>query len=176
MPDPAPDPQNPPQDTPADPPQDPPADPPADPSEEGLPDAVKAVLKKERDARREADRRAREAEAKAKQFEDRDKSEVQKAIERAEQAERDAAGARTQALRLRVGQAKSLPPEVAELLNGKDEKEMGEHADRLIAAGVKAPNGTPPPSYDGGARPPAEPSGAAGFDAAIRTAAGRGTS
>lgn len=118
-----------------------------------------------------AARKARQdAEAKIKEFEDRDKSEHEKVAERAKTAEERADRAELKALRLTIGQRKGLAPEIAELLNGTDEKEMSDHADRLIKAGVRTTDGGS--SFDGGAREGQEP-GKGDFDAAIRTAAGR---
>lgn len=112
----------------------------------------------------------RDAEAKVKEFEDKDKSDSEKLAGKVTEAERRAQEAETKLLRLTVGQKKGLPPEIAELLNGKDEKEMADHADRLVKAGVKA-NGDGTTTFDGGARESSAPVG--DMDAAIRAAAGR---
>lgn len=79
--------------------------------EDGLPEAVKTVLRKNRAATRAAEKAARKAQAeaakamaKAKEYEDRDKSELDRANERAEAAEKALAEARAngQVLALRT--------------------------------------------------------------------------
>jgi hypothetical protein len=113
---------------------------------------------------------ANELKTRLQQFEDRDKSDLQKATERAERAEREATEAKTASLRIKVGQSKGLPIEVAELLHGDNEKDMTAHADRLIKAGIAG--GQQRTTFDGGTRQQAPPAG--GMDALIRAAAGRG--
>lgn len=135
---------------------------------EGLSDEVKAILAKERKAAREADKRAKSAEARIKEFEDKDKSESEKLAEKAALAEKDAADARTELLRLKVGGKKGLAPELAERLVGSTEEEMAADADRLLEA-IKAKPAAG--SFDGGARSPAP--GGRSMNDLIRQAAGR---
>lgn len=104
-----------------------------------IPAEVAAALKK---ANKEAETYRR----RLKELEDRDKSDQQKATERATQAEKDAADARTAYLRLKVGTTKGLAPSLAERLRGETEEEMAADADALLAA-VK-PNGKG--SFDSG--------------------------
>ena len=131
-----------------------------------LPEPVREVLNKERKAAREAEKRARAAEAKAQEYEDRDKSEQEKLAERAAAAEGDAFAAEQKYLRLKVGTEKGLSPALAERLQGTTEEEMVQDAERLLAA-VK-PKGSD--DFDGGARQPAP---AGDMNSILRRAAGR---
>lgn len=126
------------------------------PAEGELPEAVKKILQENRKELRDAVKRAKQAEARAKEYEDRDKSEQDKLAERAAQAEKDAADARQQYLRLKVSTAKGLSAELAERLNGESEEELEQDAERLLEI-VKPKPVTG--SLDGGARRP--PSNAA---------------
>lgn len=107
--------------------------------------------------------KAAEAEAKAakalreqiKQYEDKDKTDLQKATERAVAAEKSAADA----TRLRVAVLKGYSGEqaiaTADLLRGDTEDELTSHLDRLVSSGVLAAAGVstkPTGSADGGAR------------------------
>lgn len=65
-------------------------------------------------------------------IEDKDKSELQKAQERAEAAERQASEAGSRALRLEVAAAKGLPPSIAGRLKGKTRAELEADADELL--------------------------------------------
>lgn len=98
-----------------------------------IPPEVAAALRK-------ANKEAETARRRLREIEDRDKTETQKATERATQAEKDAAEARAAYLRLKVGSAKGLPVGLAERLRGDTEEEMAADADSLLAA-VKPSNG-----------------------------------
>ena len=86
--------------------------------------------------------KAREQEARAKanadaatrlqEFEDRDKTEAQKAIERAEAAERRAAEVEARALRLEVAAEKGLTPAQAKRLVGDTREALEADADELL--------------------------------------------
>jgi hypothetical protein len=122
-----------------------------DAGEDGLPDAIKAILTKERNARRAAERKASQLETRVGEFEDRDKTELQKAVERAERAEREAVELRSETLRARVAAKHSLPAELADVLKGDTEEALDEHAQRLAA--LVKPAGQPAGSgFDGGSR------------------------
>jgi len=114
----------------------------------------KAALDKERAARREAEKRAKANEDAAKrlaEIEESNKTEQQKAIDRAEKAEREAAELRQQVLRRDVAAAKGIPAELADRLRGDDKESLEADADTLLAL-VKQPapsKGAPqPPSGD----------------------------
>ncbi len=68
-----------------------------------------------------------------KAIEDKDKSELQKAIERAESAERQAGESTARALRLEVAATKGLPAAIAGRLKGKNRAELEADADELLA-------------------------------------------
>lgn len=79
-------------------------------------------------------RRLRELEplaAKAKELEDRDKTEAQRATEAGEQARREAAEARAEAIRLRVAMRYGLAEEDLDLLGVGDEDQIDARAKRL---------------------------------------------
>jgi hypothetical protein len=109
--------------------------------------------------------KANELEQRLKEFEDRDKSETEKAADRATKAEQEAAAAKTQLLRYEVAKDKGLDAKYAELLTGSTKEEMDSVADRLLELATPAT-----PSFDGGARQPAP---AGDMDTLIRHAAGR---
>jgi len=117
-----------------------------EPVVEDLGEGGKAALAAEREARRKAeaklrdlrnaDKELREVRAALKQFEDRDKSEVDLLRERAESAERAAeeaaksvAAAELSALRSKVAAVKGVP---GERLTGDTEEELAASADQLI--------------------------------------------
>lgn len=87
---------------------------------------VLADLAKERDARQAA-------EARLKEFEDKDKTELQRLEERAAAAEKAAAERESALLRYRVGAAKGLPADLVERLRGDTEEELLADADALLA-------------------------------------------
>lgn len=97
-----------------------------------LGDAGKKALEAERRDKRAAERRAAELEARLKEFEDRDKSESARAIERAEAAEKAAAAAEARALRLEVASEKGLTPAQAKRLVGESREELEADADELL--------------------------------------------
>jgi hypothetical protein len=95
-----------------------------------LGDGGKAAIAAEREARKQAERQLRETQRALKDYEDRDKSELQKALERADAAEKAAAEASFNALRSKVAAAKGVP---ASSLTGSTEDELTASADELIA-------------------------------------------
>jgi len=95
-----------------------------------LGDGGKAALAAEREARKQAEKRSRELERSIKEYEDRDKTELQKWQERAEAAEKRAADAEFTAMRSKVAAQKGVP---ASSLTGKTEDELIASADELIA-------------------------------------------
>ncbi|HET7386856.1 MAG TPA: DUF4355 domain-containing protein [Nocardioidaceae bacterium] len=95
------------------------------------------------------------------------KSEAQKAIERAEKAERTAAEHQTSLLRYQVAASKGVPADLVDFLTGADQSAMEQAADRLLAH-VQKPNGVP--SFDGGSHTVVQ---GGDMNQAIRRAAGR---
>lgn len=88
--------------------------------------AVLADLAKERDARQAL-------EVRLKEFEDRDKTELQRLEERAAAAEKAAADRESALLRYRVATAKNLPADLVDRLKGDTEEELSADADALLA-------------------------------------------
>jgi hypothetical protein len=90
-----------------------------------VPPEVKAALRK-------ANKEAETLRTKLKEFEDRDKTEIQKANERAEAAEKLAATHETSALRLSVAFEKGLTPAQAKRLVGSTRDELEADADEVL--------------------------------------------
>lgn len=97
-----------------------------------LGDAGKKALDAERREKRAAEKRAAELEARLKEFEDRDKTESTRAIERAEAAEKAAAAAEARATRLEIAAEKGLTPAQAKRLVGDTREELEADADELL--------------------------------------------
>jgi cell division septum initiation protein DivIVA len=97
-----------------------------------LGDAGKKALEAERRDKRAAEKRASELEARLKEFEDRDKTESTRAIERAEAAEKAAAAAESRALRLEIAAEKGLTPAQAKRLVGETREELEADASELL--------------------------------------------
>lgn len=121
------------------------------------PDAVRKALQREREAAKEAKRRADEFAAKVAEFEDRDKTETQKLSERAQSAEERATQAEMKALRFEVAVKKGLTGERAALANrlqGNTKEELEADADQLLTLLAEKQE----TSFDGGPRgTPASP-------------------
>ena len=135
--------------------------------------AGEAALKAERERARKAERELKAASAKLKEIEDRDKTELQKATERAAAAEKALADATAQTLRFQVAAEKGLPAGLAARLHGSDAKELAADADKLLAllAGAGGGKGGPP-AFNGGPRKTAD--GKTDMNALIRQSAGLG--
>lgn len=95
-----------------------------------LGDSGKQAIIAEREARKAAERQLRDVQKALKEYEDRDKTELQKALERAEVAEKTAAEAQKSAQRSKVAAARGVP---ASSLTGTTEEELNASADELIA-------------------------------------------
>lgn len=119
------------------------------PKRDEIPPRVAAALKK-------ANEEAQKYRLALKKFEDRDKSEIQRATDERDEARKEADKAKASYLRLKVGAAKGLPTSLAERLQGETEDEMADDADALLAD-MKPTNGTngKAPSFEAGARKPA---------------------
>lgn len=101
-------------------------------------------------ALRKANAEAAKHRAKVKEYEDRDKTELQRAAERAETAEKAAADANTKVIRYRVAAKNGISDEDADLfLTGSDEDTITKQAERY--AELSKSNGTgddkTPPGY-----------------------------
>lgn len=160
------------------PPPAPPADPPADPKDPDPPvaggdsDEIKKLRRESAGYRVKAKEEAeqREAlEAKLKAYEDKDKSDLELALSRAETAERERDEARQatgdtnrELWRYRAAAKYSVPEDLVDLIGGDTEEETFERAERLgtrIASPAEPGRRAPPPSPPRGARrDPAEPS------------------
>lgn len=97
-----------------------------------LGDAGKKALDAERREKRAAEKRAADLEARLKEFEDRDKTESTRAVERAEAAEKALAAAESRALRLEVASEKGLTPAQAKRLVGETREELEADASELL--------------------------------------------
>ncbi|MEU8525261.1 hypothetical protein AB0C77_06610 [Streptomyces sp. NPDC048629] len=143
-----------------------------------LSDTGKKALSEERKARAAAERQARAAtrqlddlSKRIKEFEDRDKSDLDKLTERATTAEQAATAAQGRLLRYEVAAAKQLPPGFAGRLQGSTKEELEADADALLEA-LGAQQQRQTPNYDGGVRKPA--SAPTDMNALIRSKAGLG--
>lgn len=151
--------------------------------DDGLGEKGKAAIAAERQARREAERRAKEGDAaiaRLKEIEDAQKSEQQKLTERAEKAEREAAEAQASLLRRDVAADKQLPPAMADRLRGTTREELEADADQLLQLLSKADPKPEPDAGDQGKKGAPAPQGGGGqapakdmTDAVSRHYAGR---
>lgn len=125
-----------------------------------VPAEVKRALNK-------ANKEAESLRLRLKEFEDRDKTELQKLAEDHQTAEQRAAAAETALAKYKVAAAKGVPAELVDRLHGATEEELAEDADKLLSMlGARVT-----PDFDGGAR---TSSGAApNMTDLIRQAAGR---
>ncbi len=105
-------------------------------------------------ARRAAEKRAADLEARVKEFEDASKSEAEKAAARAEAAEKALAEVTAKAARLQVAAEVGVPADLVEFLTGGDEESLRAQAEKLMAATAasKAPR-VPQPDPSQGAKP-----------------------
>ncbi len=132
------------------------------PDPDDLGDAGKKALDRERAARREAEKQAKELEERLKAIEDKDKSEVERLTAKTAAAEKRADEAEAKALRLEVAAEKGVK---AKWLSGSTREELEAAADEYLAdhPPTDKPSTTPPgkPAEDlkGGGDPttPGEP-------------------
>lgn len=115
-----------------------------DDDDEGkLPDAIKAILAKNRAATKAAEKTAKDAEARAKKLEQANMSQAEKDKAAAAEVASELAKSRLENLRLRVGAKSGLPQVLIDRLTGTTEDELLEDAKSLKAAlGVKSGGGT----------------------------------
>jgi len=108
------------------------------------------ALQTEREARAAAEKANADLAAKVKAFEDRDKTEAEKAAERLAASEKAAADAQIELARYKVAAEKGVD---AELLTGNDEAAMRTAADKLLAWRGDPKPAVPKPDPAQGARP-----------------------
>jgi hypothetical protein len=111
---------------------------PADASDLG--DAGKKAIAAERDARKAAEKQAAEFKAQLDKIEQANLSELEKAQQRAEAAEKALEAKESEALRLSIAAKHGLTGDAAELLYGNTPEELESRAAR-IAALTKVPGG-----------------------------------
>ena len=137
--------------TPADLPTPKPADDIAAGAERKVP--VEEIVK-ERRARRQAEKAAEEALAKVAEFENRNKTELERLTEAAAAAKAEAEAAKAESLRLRVAAETGLPSDLQEFLTGDSEDVLRERASKLLAATNAASEPRrPAPDPSQGAKP-----------------------
>lgn len=130
-----------------------------------VPPQVQAALKK-------ANKEAETLRLRLREFEDQNKTELEKATSRATEASEKLTKTETENLRLRTALSKSLPLELADRLRGDSAEEMAADADRLLALVAPSRPGPPNGGFDPGARDTApEPGG--DMNRQIRQALGR---
>lgn len=119
------------------------------PEVEPLGDGGKAALEAERKARREADKQLKALQARIQEFEDRDKSEAERLLARAEKAEKDAANLAAAIAKRDIAAKFGITDadDISLFLTGTDEETLTKQAERLAARSTQAP-------------PPAAPSAA----------------
>jgi hypothetical protein len=159
---------------PADPPTtDPGAQPPAGDPPGDLGDAGKRALAEERKLRRAEEKTRKDLEARLKEFEDRDKSELDKATEAWKSAEAERDAAKAEALRFRVAAEFGIstaagddgePSDADLFLTAGNEEAMRRQAQRFSARQAPAGPSVPKPDPSQGARGPV------GMDARIAEA------
>lgn len=119
------------------------------PDEDVLGDAGKRALTAERDARKAAERRSAEFEARLKEIEDANLSELQKAQRDAEALRTELEQERRASLINRVALDKGVPTDLIQFLSGDTEDDIAAKADVLMSR-MNAPT-TPRPDYTQGA-------------------------
>ena len=97
-------------------------------------EGLKKALAAKRRQHRDAESRAKAAEARLQEIEDAQKSEAEKLQERAVRAEKEAAEARTELLRERIAREEGVPPEFIDRLRGGTEGEIRDDAKLFVAA------------------------------------------
>lgn len=162
---------------------DPAPDPEPKNAEDTLPDEVKAVLKKEREAakaatkaQRDAAAQLKEMQARLQEFENRDLTEQERTAKRLQQLEAELNETRTaaqqrelEATRFRVAAQMGVPSDLVGRLQGTTEEELTADAAQLLSL-IKTT--TRAPDFDAGARtpPPAQPD----MNSILRRGFGRG--
>ena len=124
-------------------------------------DRAMETIRKQRDSEKAALKRAEDAEAKAKAFEDRDKTDAQKTAEAKDAAEKKAAEKESEVLALRAAIKYGLDEEDLDLLGTGTEEQIEARAKRLSERGAAAKDDDtrrrPRERLRPGAAPAAEP-------------------
>lgn len=103
-----------------------------------------------------ANRKAKqELEARLTEYEDRDKSELEKLTGKLTKAEQAKAEADAKLLRYEVAADKEVPAEAVNFLQGTTREELEASADKLLELVKSRNESTTTPDFDGGAREPA---------------------
>lgn len=110
-----------------------------------LGDAGKSALRTERQARRDAEKQLRELRSRLAEYEDRDKTELQKAQEAAKQYEQELNATRVANARLMAAAIHNLPPDLIDLLGDGTDEEIDARA-KLLAEKLAA--SAPPPQAE----------------------------
>jgi hypothetical protein len=100
--------------------------------------------------------KAQQAEERAQEFEDSQKTELEKAQSKAAKLEQAAKDYESKLLRLEVATEKGLPKELIPRLQGSTPEELAADADELLALVKSRTENETPPDFDGGVREPAE--------------------
>lgn len=145
--------------------------------EDRLGEGGKRALASERQARRDAEKQLTTLQARLQEFEDRDKSEIQKATERAQTYEQQLTVMRETNARLMAAATHNIPPELIDLLGSGTDDEINARAE-ILAERLKVPAPASAPTSQRPVEsltPGAAPSSAAPTDpdAWIRKLAGR---
>lgn len=117
---------------------------------EELGDAGKKALTAERDARKQAERKNAEYEARLKEIEDANLSELEKAQREASEARETVAKIQRENDRNRVALEKGVPSDLIEFISGETAEDMAAKADLLISR-LNASPSTPKPDRTQGA-------------------------
>lgn len=122
------------------------------PNDAPLGDAGEKALEAWKQRAKDAEKAAREAQQRVQQYEDANKSELEKLAGKLTKAEQAKADAEARLLRYEVATEKQIPADAMDLLTGSTREELEAKADKLLTF-VKKPEATP--EFDGGARDPA---------------------
>lgn len=125
---------------------------PAKPADDKLGDSGKRALVTERQARREAEKRLKDLETQLQQYEDAQKTELQKAQEAAQKYQQELTATRVANARLMAAATHNLPPDAIDLLGDGTDEEIDARAKRLAemitaaAAPASAESAKPTPA------------------------------
>jgi hypothetical protein len=144
--------------TPAEPPAETPTEPVTDPETPTTEPAKPDVPPEIKRALAKANKEAETLRLRLKEFEDRDKSEAEKAAERATTAEKAAQDASGELLRLKTAIAKEVPAHLLEFVQGGDEAAIEASIEKVLAAfAASKPTGPRPDTSQGQQGAPTDP-------------------